>query len=86
MTGLKPSASSSTMSLMSFLTRRGSSMALPPTDLKEGFVPVGLEVGKRADDDGCLFNQAGDFGVHISNATVEMIDAERGKFKAGVCF
>ena len=46
---------------------------------QEGFVPVGLEVGKRADDDGCLFNQAGDFGVHISNATVEMIDAERGK-------
>ena len=50
---------------------------------EECFVPVGLEVGEGADNDGGLFNQAGDFGVHVSNETVGVLTEGEGDFEAG---
>ena len=50
---------------------------------EECFVPVGLEVGEGADNDGGLFNQAGDFGVHVSNETVRVLTEGEGYFEAG---
>lgn len=50
---------------------------------EECFVPVGLEVGEGADNDGGLFNQAGDFGVHVSNETVGVLTEGEGDVEAG---
>lgn len=49
---------------------------------EECLVPVGLEVGEGADNDGGLFNQAGDFGVHINHETVGVVDKKRGRESA----